>query len=71
LEFRDIVPVDQATFEPTAEQFEADDPDISFVNHTSGVLADERAIGHVLAFDSDLRTLGFTVVPADVGLPAV
>jgi predicted nucleic acid-binding protein len=65
-----VVPVERGTFEAAAEQFEAyDDQEISFVDHTTGVLADERDIEHVFAFDSDFRTLGFTLVPADVGLP--
>ena len=64
-----VLPVDRDTFETAAGQFEAyDDQDISFVDHTTGVLAEKRDIGHVFAFDSDFRTLGFTLVPADVGL---
>ena len=64
-----VVPVGRTTFETAAEQFaEYDDQDISFVDHTTSVLADERDIEHVFAFDGDFRTLGFTVVPEDVGL---
>jgi len=62
-----VVPVGEATFEAAAEQFEAyDDQDISFVDHTTGILAAERDVEHVFAFDSDFRTLGFTLVPEDV-----
>jgi len=44
---------------------------MSLVDHTTGVLAAERDIEHIFAFDGNFRTLGFTVVPADDGLPAV
>lgn len=64
-----VVPVSTATFKTAADQFaDYDDQDISFVDHTTSVLADERDIEHVFAFDGDFRTLGFTVVPEDVGL---
>ncbi|WP_436936146.1 type II toxin-antitoxin system VapC family toxin [Halovenus marina] len=59
-------PVERSTFRAAAEQFESyDDQQISFVDHTSSVLADERDISHIFAFDSDFRTLGFALVPAD------
>lgn len=65
-----VVPVGRATFEAAAERFEDyDDQAISFVDHTTGVLAEERDIEHVVAFDDGFRTLGFTLVPGDVGLP--
>lgn len=63
-----IVPVGRATFESAADQFEDyDDQEISFVDHTTSVLAAERDIEHIFAFDSDFRTLGFTLVPGDIG----
>ena len=46
-----------------------DDQEISFVDHTTSVLADERDIDHIFAFDSDFRTLGFSLVPGDVAPP--
>lgn len=59
-----VCPVGQSAFEAASEQFEAyDDQDISFVDHTTSVLADERGIDHVFAFDSDFETLGFTLAP--------
>jgi predicted nucleic acid-binding protein len=65
-----VVPVGRATFETAAEQFEDyDDQEISFVDHTTSILADERDIEHVFAFDSDFQTLGFTLVPEDINLP--
>ena len=65
-----VVPAGRATFATAAEQFEDyDDQQISFVDHTTSILADERDIEHILAFDGDFRTLGFTLVPADVSLP--
>ena len=64
-----IVSVGKTTFEAAAEQFEAyDDQEISFVDHTTSILADERDIEYIFAFDSDFRTLGFTLVPESVGL---
>lgn len=64
-----VVPVGRATFESAADQFvDYDDQDISFVDHTTSILADERGIEHIFAFDDDFRTLGFTLVPDDVGL---
>ncbi|WP_324665387.1 type II toxin-antitoxin system VapC family toxin [Haloarcula sediminis] len=64
-----VVPVGRATFEAAAEQFaDYDDQEISFVDHTTSILADERDIEHVFAFDGDFRTLGFTLVPEDVEL---
>lgn len=62
-----ILPVDRSTFETAATRFvEYDDQTISFVDHTSGVLADDRDVDHVFGFDlGDFRTLGFEVVPYD------
>lgn len=63
-----VLPVDRGTFDAAADQFAAyDDHTISFVDHTTGVLAAERGIDHVFGFDSDFRTLGFTRVPVDTG----
>lgn len=63
-----VLPVGRATFEAAADQFAAyDDQEISFVDHTTAVLAAERDVGHVFAFDSDFRTLGLALVPADTG----
>lgn len=65
-----VVPVGTATFEAAAAQFAApDDQQISFVDHTTSVLAADRDIDHIVAFDSDVRTLGVSLVPADAGLP--
>lgn len=62
-----VVPIGKNTFETAAEQFlNYDDQQISFVDHTTGVLADERDIEHVFAFDRDFRILGFSLVPDDV-----
>jgi len=63
-----VLPVDRAAFESATLQFEAyDDQGISFVDHTTAVLADERDVEHVFAFDGDFRTLDFTVIPEDTG----
>jgi len=54
-------------FDQTCTQFrQYDDQQISFVDHTSGVLAEAHDVDHVFTFDrDDFQTLGFTVVPAD------
>lgn len=63
-----VLVVDRPTFTSARDQFvEYDDQDISFVDHTSAVLATERDVDHVFAFDDDFRTLGFSRVPVDTG----
>jgi predicted nucleic acid-binding protein len=58
----------EADFDAACEQFDRyDDQKISFTDHMSGVLATDRDVAHIFAFDSDFRTLGFTVVPDDTG----
>ena len=65
-----IIPVGKPVFEAAAEQFEDyDDQQISFVDHTTSILADERGVEHIFAFDSDFRTLGFSLVPEDGNPP--
>ncbi|MFB6183647.1 MAG: type II toxin-antitoxin system VapC family toxin [Haloarculaceae archaeon] len=60
----------EAQFEAVCSQFgRFDDQQISFVDHATGVLADEVDADYVFAFDSDFRTLGFSLVPDDVSLP--
>jgi predicted nucleic acid-binding protein len=62
---------------PDAAQFDAvcsefgrfGDQQISFVDHTTGVLAGEVEAEHVFSFDSDFRTLGFSLAPDDINLP--
>lgn len=64
-----VVPVDRAVFGTAAGQFaDYDDQEISFVDHTTSVVADERDVDCVFGFDSDFRTLGFDLVPADVSV---
>lgn len=59
-----------AEFADVCDEFaQYDDQQISFADHTTAVLAHERDIDRVFAFDSDFRTLGFTVVPEDTGEP--
>ncbi|GAA0233257.1 type II toxin-antitoxin system VapC family toxin [Halobaculum roseum] len=61
---------DRSQFEAVCAEFERfDDQQISFVDHTTGVLARERNVDHVFAFDSDFRTLGFSLVPDDIDIP--
>jgi len=57
-------------FDRACQQFERyDDQQITLVDHFTAVLADERGVEHVFAFDSDFRTLGLTCVPDDIRLP--
>lgn len=64
-----VLPVDAGVFDRTCEQFaQYDDQQISFVDHTSGILGQEHDIEYAFTFDpDDFRTLGFTVVPGDTG----
>lgn len=64
-----VLPVGGDAFDRTCEQFARyDDQQISFVDYSSAVLADNRGIEHTFTFDrSDFHTLGFTVVPDDTG----
>lgn len=63
-----VLPVDEAVFTAARKQFgQYDDHEISFVDHLSGVLAQEYDVERVFAFDSDFRTLGFTLVAEDIG----
>jgi predicted nucleic acid-binding protein len=64
-----VIHPDEEDFDTTCEQFARyDDHEISFTDHLSGVLADDRDIEHVFTFDPDhFRTLGFTAVPDDTG----
>lgn len=58
------------TIDAVVDEFERfDDQQISFVDHVTAVTADEYHVDHVFAFDDDFRTLGFTLVPADVRVP--
>jgi len=60
----------EAQFEAICSEFSRfDDQQISFVDHTTGVLADEANAEYIFAFDSDFRTLGFSLVPDDITLP--
>lgn len=64
-----VLPVGDGAFDRTCEQFaQYDDRQISFVDHSSGVLCDDYDVDHVFTFDTDdFRTLGFVVVPDDTG----
>lgn len=43
------------------------DEEIVLVDHLTGILAAEQDIDHIMTFDSGFRTLGFTLVPEDIG----
>ena len=62
-----VVSPTEDEFDMACRQFERyDDQGITLVDHLTAVLADERDVDHVFAFDSDFRTLGLTLVPRDV-----
>lgn len=64
-----VLPIGNETFDRTCEQFARyDDQQISFVDHSSGVLADKHDIKHIFTFDpDDFRSLGFIAIPDDIG----
>ncbi|TMT86981.1 PIN domain-containing protein [Haloterrigena sp. H1] len=65
-----ILHPDESQFESVCDEFERfDDQQISFVDHTTSTLASEFDAEHIFAFDSDFRTLGFSLVPDDINLP--
>jgi len=65
-----VVRADPAAFADARDEFDRyDDHEITLVDHLTGVLANERGVERIFAFDSDFRTLGFTVVPEDTGEP--
>lgn len=65
-----ILHPDESQFELICDEFERyDDQRISFVDHATGSLATEFETEHIFAFDSDFRTLGFSLVPDDISLP--
>ena len=64
--FTVIRPTDEE-FDRAYQQFvQYDDQQITLVDHLTAVLANERNIAHVFAFDGDFRTLGLTLVPEDI-----
>jgi predicted nucleic acid-binding protein len=63
-----VIHPDAVAFDAACDQFEEyDDQVISLVDHLTGVLAAERGVEHVFAFDDDFATLGLTRVPVDTG----
>ncbi|AGB39806.1 type II toxin-antitoxin system VapC family toxin [Natronococcus occultus] len=65
-----VIHADRVAFDAAVTEFDRyDDQEISLVDHLTSVLADERNIDRIFAFDGDFRTLGFTVVPKDTGEP--
>lgn len=63
-----IVRAEEAAFAKAHSEFDRyDDQAITLVDHLTAVLARERDVEHVFAFDSDFRTLGFIRVPEDTG----
>lgn len=63
-----VVRADDAAFADARTEFDRyDEQEITLVDHLTAVLANERGVDRVFAFDSDFRTLGFTVIPDDTG----
>ncbi|GAA0242381.1 type II toxin-antitoxin system VapC family toxin [Haladaptatus pallidirubidus] len=62
-----ILPVGEGVFAAACDEFERyDDQQISFIDHTSTVLAHEYDIEHIFTFDRGFTTLGLTCGPADI-----
>ena len=65
-----ILPVSAGIFDAACTEFDRyDDQNISMVDHLSAVLAEDHDVEHIFAFDSDFRTLGFSLVPDDIPKP--
>ena len=63
-----VIHPDRVAFDAAVTAFDRyDDHTISLVDHLTGVLADERDVNHIFTFDTDFRTLEFTLVPDDTG----
>ncbi|QLH77042.1 type II toxin-antitoxin system VapC family toxin [Halosimplex rubrum] len=63
-----IVHPNESEFAAVCQSFERfDDQRISFVDHSIAVLARQRGVEHVFAFDDDFRVFDLAVVPADTG----
>lgn len=62
-----VLEVDADTFDRACAEFARyDDQEISLTDHIGAQLAGDVGADHVCSFDSDFRTLGFGLVPADV-----
>lgn len=63
-----VIHPDRVAFDAAVTQFDRyDDQAISLVDHLTAVLADERDVEQIFTFDSDFRTLEFTLLPDDTG----
>lgn len=64
-----VLSVGRASFDRTCDRFARyDDQQISFVDHSSGVLASEHSVEHVFTFDPDgFRLLGLIAVSDETG----
>ena len=62
--------VSRTVFEESCAEFDQyDDHEITLVDQVTTVLARNRDVDHVFAYDSDFSTLGFVRVPLDTGHP--
>jgi len=63
-----VVHPDESTLEAARKATDRyADQEITLVDHLTGVLAENRSVERIFGFDSDFRTLGFALVPADTG----
>lgn len=61
-----VLGLDGDTFERARSSFEKyDDQTISYVDHITATVAEDHGVEHVMTFDDDFRTLGFSLVPED------
>lgn len=66
-----VVHPDEEDFDATRDRFERyHDRPMSFTDHMSAVLADDRDVESVFTFDvDDFETLGFTAIPEAIEVP--
>ncbi|MFB6152421.1 MAG: type II toxin-antitoxin system VapC family toxin [Haloarculaceae archaeon] len=63
-----VVHPEESAFVETVRSFDRfDDQEISFVDHSTAVLAGRRGIDRVFTFDDDFRVFDLALVPGDTG----
>lgn len=67
--FTTVHPTEEMYTDAVTSLSRFDDQQISLADHMTGVIADEYNVDSILAFDSDFRTLGYSLVPDDVHVP--
>lgn len=61
-----VIHPDRIAFDAALTAFDrSGDQAISLVDHLTGILTNERDVDYIFTFDTDFRTLQFTLVPDD------